>query len=174
MESESFKSAKQTIIRAFDMDGDGKLTPKDFQIMYDNNLKNAIDENQEVMDKYLPFVGQIGFGLAVGIGCGALCRNFYKGKYWIAGIGFCTYSAIQYAAQMNFVNQSVLETAFRSKIKDLADVNGDGQINREDLNMLVENRMKYIATKLGPGGIAPGAAGYASLFLGFARGVRII
>ncbi|EPY31638.1 hypothetical protein STCU_03355 [Strigomonas culicis] len=174
MESESFKTARNVIIRSFDMDGDGKVTPRDFQFMYDHRLKTAIQQNRRSIDLYLPFVGQCAFGVGVGLGVGALARNFYKRKYAIALLGFSGYSAVQYMAQQNFVNQSALEEAFYEKVKQMADVNRDGKIDRADLDALVENRIQYLATKLGPGGIAPGMAGYASLLLGFAKGVRIL
>jgi Ca2+-binding EF-hand superfamily protein len=174
LESDSFKDASNALIKALDMDGDGKLTPKDFQIMYDSKLTPALSRHRDTLDKWLPFVGQCTFGFVVGLGFGALARNMYKGKWWIAGTGLAAYSGLQYLAQQNFVNQKVLEESFKAKVKELADVNGDGEINREDLNALVENRMRFISTKLGPGGLAPGVAGYASLALGFARGIRFI
>ncbi|KPA85439.1 hypothetical protein ABB37_01741 [Leptomonas pyrrhocoris] len=174
LESDSFQEATNSLVKALDMDGDGKITPKDFQIMYDSKLTPALSGNRATLDKCLPFVGQCTFGFVVGLGFGALTRNMYKGKFWIAGTGLAIYSGVQYLAQQNFVNQKVLEEAFRAKVKELADVNGDGEINRDDLNSLVQNRVRFIATKLGPGGLAPGVAGYASLALGFARGVRCI
>lgn len=174
LESDSFKEASNSLVKALDMDGDGKITPKDFQIMYDSKLTPALTRNRHTLDLWLPFVGQCTFGFVVGLGFGALARNMYKGKYWIAGTGFVVYSGVQYLAQQNFVNQKVLEEAFKAKVKELADVNGDGEVSREDVNALVENRMRFIATKLGPGGFAPGVAGYASLALGFARGIRFI
>lgn len=173
-DSDSFKHTSNLIVKSLDMDGDGKLTPKDFQIMYDNGLERYVTTNQVALDKWLPFAGQLVFGFTIGLGLGALTRNSYKGKFWIAGIGFCGYTAIQYLVQQNFVNKELLEAAFKEKVRELADVNGDSEINREDVNELVANRIKFVATKLGPGGMAPGAAGYASLGLGFLRGVRFI
>lgn len=174
LESDSFREASNSLVKALDMDGDGRITAKDFQIMYDAKLTPALARNRGTLDQWLPFVGQCTFGFVVGLGFGALARNMYKGKYWIAGTGLAVYSGMQYLAQQNFVNQKVLEESFKAKVKELADVNGDGEINREDINALIENRMRFVATKLGPGGFAPGVAGYASLALGFARGIRFI
>lgn len=174
LRSDGFREAHRLLVRSLDMNGDGKITPMDFQLMYDTKLTPTLTRNQATLDLWLPFIGQCAFGLCVGLGVGALARRVYRGKYWIAGGGFLGYSALQYLAQQNFVNQKVLEDAFREKVHQLADVDGNGEVTREDVNALVENRMRFISTKLGPDGLAPGAAGYASLALGFARGVRFI
>lgn len=174
MESDAFKHTASLIVKSLDMDGDGRLTPKDFQIMYDQGLTGYLKANESTIDHWLPFAGQLAFGLTIGWGFGCLARNSYKGKFWIAGIGLCAYSGVQYLAQQNFVNKELLEAAFKAKVKALADVNGDGVINREDVNELVANRIQYVATKLGPGGLAPGLTGYASLAVGFLRGARFI
>ncbi|KAG5474661.1 hypothetical protein LSCM4_03835 [Leishmania orientalis] len=173
-ESESFRQVRGLLVRALDMDGDGKITPKDLQLMYDTRLTPALTRNQDTLNKWLPFAGQCAFGFVVGLGVGTVARSAYQRKWWIAGIGFAVYTGVQYLAQQNYVNRKLLEEAFRGKVRQLADVNGDGEINREDINALVENRMRFISTKLGPGGLAPGVAGYASLALGFARGIRVL
>ncbi|KAK7200977.1 EF hand [Novymonas esmeraldas] len=173
-DSAGVREARGLLVKALDMDGDGKITPMDFQLMYDTRLTPALTRHQPTLDRWLPFAGQCVFGLGVGLAAGALARTAYRGRYWIAGTGFGAYTAVQYLAQQNFVNQAALEAAFRQKVRELADVNGDGEVNRDDVNALVDNRMRFIATKLGPGGLAPGAVGYASLALGFARGIRII
>lgn len=172
--SDAFQQTTALIVKSLDMDNDGKLTPKDFQIMYDSGLSGYLKANEKTLDHWLPFAGQIVFGLTVGWGFGRLARTFYKGKFWIAGLGLCGYTSLQYLAQQNFVNKELLEAAFKEKVKSLADINGDGEISREDVNELVANRMQYVATKLGPGGLAPGMTGYASLAVGFLRGVRFI
>lgn len=174
MNSEAYKRASASIVKALDMNGDGRLTPRDFQIMYDTSLNKTIQDHEDVINYWLPFVGQCVFGLAVGYGIGALTRSFYRQRFVIAGFGLAGYSLIEYASQENYVNRRILEEAFKAKVKQLADINGDGEINREDINALVRNRMQYIATKLGPGGLAPGLTGYASVLLGFARGARFI
>ncbi|KAG5474330.1 hypothetical protein LSCM1_03110 [Leishmania martiniquensis] len=173
-ESERARAVRGLLVKALDMDGDGRITPKDLQLLYETRLTSTLTRHEDTLNKWLPLAGQCAFGGLMGLSVGAVARGAYKRKYRIAGIGFAVYTGAQYLAQQNFVNQRLLEKAFREKVRQLADVNGDGEVNREDINALVENRVKFVATKLGPGGLAPGMAGYASLALGFARGIRAL
>ncbi|AIN99731.1 hypothetical protein LPMP_280980 [Leishmania panamensis] len=173
-ESDRFRQAQGLLVKVLDMDGDGKITPKDFQIMYDTQLTPALDRRQGILNKWLPFTGQCVFGFVVGLDIGTRALNAYKGKYWIAGTGILAYTCVQSLAQQNSLNRNALENVFREKVRQLMDVNGDGEINLKDINALVENRMRFMATRLGLGGFSPGAAGYASLALGFLLGVRVI
>ncbi|KAH9586152.1 EF-hand domain [Trypanosoma melophagium] len=162
------------ILKALDADGDGRLTPRDFQIMYDRDLKNLLRRNESVLNEVLPLAGQCVFGFTVGYFAGQLAHRLYRSKFIILSTGVAAYSALQYMAQKNFVNQKVLEKAFQEKLKELADVNGDGVLDKKDIDFLLQNRLQYVTTKLGPGGIAPGAVGYATLGLGILRGMRRI
>ncbi|RNF10061.1 uncharacterized protein Tco025E_06848 [Trypanosoma conorhini] len=172
MESDFGKRASAQFVSFLDADGDGRVTPRDFQVMYDRDLKKLLQRHRRTLDAALPFIGQCAFGFTMGFVVGRVAQRMYKSKMLILTSSFVLYSGIQLLAQMNFVNQNVLEAAFREKVRQLADANGDGEINREDLDFLVENRMRYVATKLGPGGVAPGVVGYATLGLGLLRGMR--
>ncbi|KPI89144.1 hypothetical protein ABL78_1788 [Leptomonas seymouri] len=174
LESDSFMEAYNSLVKTLDMDGDGKITPKDFGIMYDSKLSPALSRNRDTLEKWLPFAGQCAFGLAVGLVFGALTRNMQKNKLAIASTGLVLYSGVQYLAQQKYVKKRNLEKIFRVKVNALAHVKGDGEVNRDELNALVENRLRFISTKLGPGGFTPGVVGYASLALGFVRGMRFI
>ncbi|ESL06496.1 hypothetical protein TRSC58_05829 [Trypanosoma rangeli SC58] len=174
MQSDFGKRASAQFLSFLDADGDGRVTPRDFQVMYDRDLNNFLRRHQRTLDDVLPLIGQCAFGFTMGFVAGRVAHRMYKNKVLILTTSFVLYSGLQYLAQMNFVTQNLLETAFREKLRQLADTNGDGEINREDLNFLVENRMRYVATKLGPGGIAPGVVGYATLGIGLLRGMRLI
>ncbi|RNE97411.1 hypothetical protein TraAM80_09334 [Trypanosoma rangeli] len=174
MQSDFGKRASAQFLSYLDADGDGRVTPRDFQVMYDRDLNNFLRRHQRTLDSALPLIGQCAFGFTVGFVAGRVAHRMYKNKVLILTSSFVLYSGLQFLAQMNFVNQNLLEAAFREKLRQLADTNGDGEINREDLNFLVENRMRYVATKLGPGGIAPGVVGYATLGIGLLRGMRRI
>ncbi|ORC89712.1 uncharacterized protein TM35_000112460 [Trypanosoma theileri] len=162
------------VLKALDADGDGRLTPRDFQILYDRDLKNMLRRNESTLNAVLPLAGQCAFGFTVGYFAGRLAYRLYRSKFIIISTSVVAYSALQYLAQKNFVNQKVLEKAFQEKLKELADVNGDGVLDKNDIEFLVQNRLRYVTTKLGPGGIAPGAVGYATLGLGLLRGMRRI
>ncbi|KEG14094.1 hypothetical protein DQ04_00621030 [Trypanosoma grayi] len=174
MASDAGKRLSERVVLALDADGDGRVTPRDFQIMYDHDLKNLIRHNKGTLDDVLPLFGQCLFGFTMGLAVGRQTYRLYQHKAIILTSGLVLYSGLQYLAQMNFVNQKLLEATFQEKLRQVADVNGDGELNREDLELLVENRMRYVATKLGPGGIAPGMLGYATLGLGVLRGLRRI
>ncbi|EKF38501.1 hypothetical protein MOQ_001293 [Trypanosoma cruzi marinkellei] len=174
LQSDFGKIASAQLVKCLDADGDGRVTARDFQIMYDRDLKTLLRHHQGTLDGVLPFIGQCAFGFTMGLATGRMAHRLYQNKAVILSSSVAFYSGLQYLAQFNFVNRNLLEAAFREKVKQLADVNGDGELNREDLNFLIENRMCYVATKLGPGGIVPGFMGYATLAIGILFGIRRI
>lgn len=171
--SPAYAEAHRELVKTLDMDGDGRITPRDLQIMYDKHLIAAMRRDQSAIDLWLPFAGQCVLGYGVGLSISVVARRIYSAKGRILLTGLALYSSFQYLAQQNFLNQQILEEAFRKKVRELADVNGDGAINFDDASAIVDNRMRYISTKLGWGGVAPGIAGYVCLAAGLKRGIRI-
>lgn len=60
-----------------------------------------------MLNKWLPFIGQCSCRFVVGLGAGALVRNAYKHKCWVAGTSFTIYMGVRYLVQQNFFNQKV-------------------------------------------------------------------
>ena len=156
-----------------DADGDGEITTKDFELMFNNQMK-FIDANQTQIDRYLPFIGQCTFGIFCGWSVGYVSRSLMTYKMPLGIVGFAGYSGFQYLAQQNYINQEVMKVAFEQKIMQLIDVNKDGMLDKDDVEALIEQKMAIVNTKLGPGGFAPGLAGYCTFSLGMMRGMRII
>lgn len=174
MNSDTYKTASAQLIKSLDADGDGELTAKDLQKLYDTKLTPTLDKHEGTLDRYLPFLGQLAFGLGVGYASGFLARRFLRHRFLIATVSFIGYSTLQYGVQQNYLNRQQLEKDFQSTLVRLADTNGDGKLDRKDVEAIVDNRMRYLSAKLGAGGLAPGATGYTSLLLGFAKGMRFL
>jgi len=173
LDSDIYKNAAKKTTKILDADGDGKITPKDFEIMFQNSA-NFLLKHQDSVDSYLPFAGQCTFGLGVGFGIGRLARTVAKSKLLIVACGGAGYMAAQYYAQQDFLTQQALQTSFENRLLSLGDRNKDGKLDRKDLEELLDQKMKIINTKLGPGGFAPGVVGTTTFALGLLRGMRFI
>ena len=171
-QSDVAKAAGAKIASALDADGDGSVTPKDFELMFQRQMK-YIDAHRGQLDAYLPLAGQCLFGVATGWGVGGFARRVMSYKVPILILGFGTYSGFQYLAQNNFINQAVLQQQFQEQMTKLLDVNKDGTLDRKDVEALIQKKMEIVNTKLGPGGFAPGAVGYATFGFGLLKGLRI-
>lgn len=163
--SSTAQSASDALTKAMDMDGDGKITAKDFELLFQRNMA-FLDRNRSYIDQGLPIAGQLLFGFGCGYAVGYMARFLYTKKFMILIGGFAGYSGVQYLLQEQFINQQRVEQTLKKAMMDTADQNSDGQLSREDLNMWIEKRMAIVNAKLGPGGFAPGVAGFASFALG--------
>lgn len=181
-ETEHFKYFKECqagqlteaqLIKIFDADGDGKITPKDFEIMFDRSMK-TIDRNEDTLNSYLPIIGQSAFGIGTGYLLGRVARSLYAYKFPIVMTGACAYSGVQYLAQQEYVQRDLMEAAFKKKLFECGDLNGDGVIDRKDLELLLDGKMQIVNKKLGPGGFAPGMAGYFTFAAGLTKGLGVI
>lgn len=179
-ESETFKKLQETDIakstagavnKLVDTGSITKVTAKDFETMFNKQLE-YLDKNAATIDQMLPVAGQAGFGILVGFLVGTAARSLYQYKFAIAFSGVCVYSGLQYLAQEQFINQQQIQAAVQKKLKDALDANKDGDLTREDLELLIEKKMKIVNTKLGPGGFLPGAAGYTTFALGMLFALR--
>ena len=167
----SYMSQKTT--KLLDADGDGEITPKDFELIFKNSA-DLLLRHQDIADLFLPFAGQCAFGLGVGFGIGRLARKLAKSKLLIVAFGGAGYMAAQYYAQQDYLTQKALPTSFENRLTAIGDRNKDGKFDRKDLEELVDQKMKIINTKLGPGGFAPGVVGTATFALGLLRGLRFL
>jgi hypothetical protein len=165
------KSAGEKLTAALDQDGDGQITSKDFELMFNRQMA-FIDAHRTQVDKYLPFVGQCAFGVAGGWAIGRVANRIIKYKLPILVLGFGGYSGLQYLAQNNYINQAVMQEQFEQQVKKLLDVNKDGTLDRRDVEALIDKKMEIVTAKLGPGGLAPGLAGYATFGFGLLKGLR--
>ncbi|KAJ9465510.1 hypothetical protein DIPPA_00737 [Diplonema papillatum] len=172
LHSEAAKKGSAAVEHALDVNGDGVVDAKDFEIMFGNYVQ-FLDNNQKTFDKYLPFVGQCTFGTGVGYACGYAARSVYSYKTPILVAGALGYTGAQYMIQQDFMNQELMVQAAQMKVKNMLDINKDGVLNRKDIDELMENKMKVVNRKLGPGGFAPGAAGTATFGLGMALALRV-
>lgn len=150
---------------------DTAVTAKDLVALFDKNMA-LLDANAGTLDQFLPFAGQCAFGMFVGYGCGYVARSLFRYKVPIALLGFGGYSGLQYLAQQDYVNREVMMAEFQKRVATAFDVNGDGRVTREDLETLIDHRMAIVNKKLGPGGFAPGLAGYATFSAGFMLALR--
>ena len=71
--SSAGQATNKSILNMFDLDNDGKITAKDFELMF-NRQMSFLDENSTAIDKSLPFVGQCCFGVAAGWAVGYAAR----------------------------------------------------------------------------------------------------
>lgn len=172
VESDAGRRMSEGLVKALDADGDGHVTPRDLQTIYESKLKGAIRNNSDTLDTVIPWAGQWLVGIGSGYLTGRVIRRVYARKYFITLAGATVYTGLQFLAQRNFIEKQLLEAAFKRKVKELADANGDGVVNADDLSCLVENRMRHVSTKLGFGGVAPGVLGYLALAVGMRRGLR--
>ena len=171
LDSDAASLSEAELLKRFDMDGDGKITPKDFEILFQKNM-SYIDSHEEFLNHNLPFMGQCAFGVVTGFGIGSLARSMSAYKVPIVLAGAVAYQAAQYLAQQNYINQQVMQAALERSLKEMGDFNGDGVVNRKDVEDYMDAKMKIVTTKLGPGGFAPGLAGYMTFALGLFRGLR--
>ena len=169
--SDCAKLSEAELIKRFDMDDDGKLTPKDFEILFQKNM-SFIDTHEDFLNKNLPFIGQCAFGVTTGFGVGSFARSMSAFKVPIVVVGAVMYQGAQYMAQQNYINQQVMQATLEKGLKDIGDFNGDGVVDRKDIEDYMDAKMKIVTTKLGPGGFAPGMAGYITFAFGLFRGVR--
>ncbi|KAG8343837.1 hypothetical protein ERJ75_001181300 [Trypanosoma vivax] len=172
MESECGKSISGSVVRALDADGDGNVTAKDFQALYDANLKKPLRDNRDTLDVILPYAGQCAVGLAIGFGVGRFARRVLRRKKLIVGVSLAMYSGLQYLAQLSLVNPKAAERLLKSQLSQVVGTDCDGKLSREKINRALENRFQFLSSKLGPNPILPGLAGYATLLLGLRRGLR--
>ena len=158
----------------FDLDNDGKITAKDFELMF-NRQMSFLDENSTAIDKSLPFVGQCCFGVAAGWAVGYAARSLYAYKMPIALSGACCYTGFQYLAQQGYIHKEQCEESLQRTIKTMMDMeHKEGAIDKKDLELLMDKKMEIVTAKLGPGGFAAGMVGYLTFALGVSRGLRII
>jgi len=169
--SSLYKSATGAIAAQFDADGDGKITPKDFEILF-NRQQAFLDRNASQIDKVLPFAGQIVFGIFVGYCVGCFARGLARHKLKIMLLGAAGYSGCQYYAQLNDMSMQVMKAQVQQQVVSMADQNQDGKVTFADLNKALEGRMDIVDRKLGPGGFAPGAVGTGTFLFGLWRGAR--
>eukprot|EP00755_Sulcionema_specki_P000411 Sspe_Gene.299::Locus_101_Transcript_1_1_Confidence_1.000_Length_1340::g.299::m.299 len=92
--SEAYKMAEKQTTAMLDQDGDGRITPKDFQILFENNMR-FLDKNAKTLDLYLPFAGQCAFGVTAGFATGRLARSFIKHKFKLLALGGIAFSGGQ-------------------------------------------------------------------------------
>jgi hypothetical protein len=179
-QNETFQQLKETAVAKYgretmrsllDVDGDGKITPKDFELYFER-YQDFLDRNSSQFDPYFPFIGQCLFGIGVGYFCGYVARTLYSYKIPIVVLSSAGYFGLQYAAQQQFINKEILLEASRERVKQFLDVNRDGELNKADIEQFVQDRFNIIATKLGPGGFAPGAMGGLTFIFGMWRGLR--
>ena len=172
-ECQAGQLTEEQLIKIFDADGDGRITPKDFEIMFSKSL-DCIEKNEEKINSYLPVIGQSAFGIGAGYALGRMAKSVYAYKTPIVLTGACVYSGVQYLAQQQYVNKDLVEAAFKKRLFEIGDVNGDGVIDRKDIEALLDERMQIVNTKLGPGGFAPGMAGYLTFAAGLTKGLGVI
>lgn len=169
--SDAATLSEAELIKRFDMDGDGKLTPKDFEILFQKNME-FVDSHEDFLNKNLPFMGQCAFGVTTGFGIGTFARSMSAYKVPIVVVGVCMYQGAQFLAQQNYINQQVMQATLEKGLSELGDFNGDGVVDRKDIEDYMDAKMSIVTTKLGPGGFAPGMAGYLTFALGLFRGIR--
>eukprot|EP00760_Papus_ankaliazontas_P034214 PhM_4_TR7048/c0_g1_i1/m.31598 len=172
LDSDAYKAVEKGAGSLLDADGDGKVTPKDFELLFNRGMV-GLNANAATIDPYLPMMGQIAFGLGVGYSLGRVARGFAKSKIIILLAGTGGYFGAQYYAQMGYMEQLALQKTFETQMTKVADVNGDGKLDRKDIDALIESKMKIINQKLGPGGFAPGAMGTGTFALGLLKGLRV-
>nr|CCC95379.1 unnamed protein product [Trypanosoma congolense IL3000] len=172
VESDTGKRVTDGIVKFLDADGDGSVSPRDFQAIYEGKLKSTIRENSDTLDKIIPYFGQCAVGLITGYTMGRVVRRVYARKFLILTTGVMMYTGVQFLMQKNFIQQQMLLSLLKQKSKELADFDGDGVVGVDDLSHLVDSQMRLVSTQLGIGGVAPGVLGYGALAAGLRRGLR--
>jgi hypothetical protein len=165
------QEAGKKLSSALDQDGDGQVTSKDFEVYFQRQM-SFIDAHRSQVDQYLPLVGQCAFGIGAGWVIGRIANKIIKFKLPILIVGFGGYSGMQYLAQNNYINQTLMQQQFEQHMKQMLDVNKDGSLDRKDVEALIDKKMEIVTAKLGPGGFAPGMAGYVTFGFGLLKGLR--
>lgn len=152
---------------------DGKMTASDYLITYQRSTKYC-DAHRKQLDQYLPFAGQCAFGVVCGWILGRVAHKTFQAKFTICALGAVGYFGFQYLAESQMINKDVVRRQVKDGVKKALDVNGDGTIDRKDIEELVGRNLSVVKEKLGPDMFAPGMVGVATFCLGMLRGVRII
>jgi hypothetical protein len=169
--SKPVASVVKRVRGCFDYDADGRVSASDYHRSYDGATRWMVSK-QGTLDYWLPFLGQCAFGMAFGWVIGRVANRLYQAKMMILILGASGYFGVQYLAEKRVVDYDLIRMGVERQVRQTLDVNGDGDLDRRDVEALIAERMKIVVDKLGPQVFAPGMVGAATFGIGLLRGIR--